>query len=136
MKRKKKKGYWYKKYVEEKFSSIYRIEKIKENSLKLQAKEYKRRLDDLNGEAGRLRAMQSTYIPREVYENSLKSVLDKTEAAAGSLAEKQQELVDKTIVPMREWQNKLQGNIAVIVIVGGAIWAIIMWLLNKIPLHL
>lgn len=33
----------------------------------LQAKELERRLEILNGEAGRLRDMQSTYLPREVY---------------------------------------------------------------------
>ncbi len=129
---------WHKKYLEEKFSSIQKIEKLRAASLKLQAKEYKRRLNDLNGEAKRLLSMQTTYIPREVYENSLKSVLDKTEAAARSLAEKQQELVDKTITPMFTWQTKLQGKIAIMVIVGGAVWAIVMslmfYFLNKIHL--
>jgi DNA repair exonuclease SbcCD ATPase subunit len=37
-------------------------------ALKLQAKEYKRRLKDLNGEAARLRGIQEQYIPREVFD--------------------------------------------------------------------
>jgi len=129
---------WYRKYVEEKFSSIKKIEKLREQSLKLQAKEYKRRLSDLNGEAGRLRSIQATYIPREVFENSLKTVSEKTEAAAKSLADKQQELINTTITPMVLWQSKLQGKIAVIVIVGGAIWGIIVGLVFYImsKLHL
>jgi len=127
----KKKDYWYRKYIEEKFNSINHRDKIISQSLKLQAKEYKRRLEDLNGEASRLRQMQSSYIPREVYENSLKSVLDKTEAAAKALSDKQQELVDKTIMPMVKWQNTLQGKIAIIVIVGGAVWGVVMALMFK-----
>ena len=39
------------------------------NALTLQAREYERRLDFLNGEAGRLREMQATYLPREVYDS-------------------------------------------------------------------
>ena len=38
-------------------------------ALELNAKEIERRLDFLNGEAGRLKEMQSTYLPREVYES-------------------------------------------------------------------
>lgn len=39
-----------------------------DTALVLQAKEYERRLDLLNGEASRLRDIQATYLPREVYE--------------------------------------------------------------------
>lgn len=130
-----KNGKWYRKYVEERLSSIKKIDEIRQESLRLQAKEYRRRLSELNGEAGRLRNMQTTYIPREVFENSLKSESEKREAAAKALAAKQQELVDNTIMPMVSWQNKLQGKIAIIVIVGGAIWgiviAIVFFVLNK-----
>ena len=38
-----------------------------EKALELQAREYMRRLDDLNHEAERLRIMQTTYLPREIY---------------------------------------------------------------------
>jgi hypothetical protein len=40
-------------------------------ALDLNAKEMARRLDILNGEAGRLREMQATYVPREIYEASV-----------------------------------------------------------------
>ena len=52
------------KFFKEKFRSL-------SEALQLQAKEYKRRLDDLNGEAGRLRSMQSEYIPREVFDRTV-----------------------------------------------------------------
>jgi hypothetical protein len=48
-----------------------------ERALKLQAREYKRRLKDLNGEAGRLRLMQSEYIPREVFDKVIQGLEDK-----------------------------------------------------------
>ena len=48
--------------VAEKFAGI-------DKALSLQAKEYERRLDFLNGEADRLREMQTTYLPRELYES-------------------------------------------------------------------
>lgn len=41
-------------------------------ALKLQATEYERRLSLLNGEAERLKSMQISYLPREIWEQSLK----------------------------------------------------------------
>ena len=38
-------------------------------ALKLQATEVERRLSELNGEAGRLKAMQATYLTREKFED-------------------------------------------------------------------
>ncbi len=46
-----------------------------EQARKLQAIEYARRLDALNGEAERLRAMQATYISRELYDAEHKVVV-------------------------------------------------------------
>jgi hypothetical protein len=48
-------------------------------ALELQAVEIARRLDILNGEAQRLRDIQSTYLPREVYEVATKEILNKIE---------------------------------------------------------
>lgn len=49
-------------------------------ALKLQAKETERRLDNLNGEAERLRNIQATYLPREVYEANQKELNSKLES--------------------------------------------------------
>lgn len=51
-----------------------------ERALQLQATEYKRRLKELNGEAGRLRTMQANYIPREVYEKDMENIKKDVEA--------------------------------------------------------
>jgi hypothetical protein len=46
-------------------------------ALILQAQEYQRRLDILNGEAERLKNMQETYLPRETYEANHKYLEEK-----------------------------------------------------------
>lgn len=55
------------------FTWIFFEEKLKslEKALELQAKEYERRLDELNGEAGRLHKMQEMYVLREVFERTI-----------------------------------------------------------------
>lgn len=45
------------------------------NALDIQSTEYARRLDILNGEAGRLHSMQVTYLPRELHDASVKDVM-------------------------------------------------------------
>lgn len=62
----------------------------RDKALKVQAKEYERRLDDLNGEAGRLRHMQETYMPRELSE------------------EKHSDHI-KNIRELNNWKNKQDG---------------------------
>ena len=46
----------------------------------LQAKEYERRLEALNGEAHRLKEMQEKYLPRETYAVEHQRLMDKMEA--------------------------------------------------------
>ena len=48
-----------------------------EKALKIQAQEYERRLEALNGEAERLRQMQTTYLPRELYSIEHKELVKK-----------------------------------------------------------
>ena len=48
-------------------------------ALAIQTKEIERRLEGLNGEAGRLKDMQVTFIPRETYELNHKMLEDKIE---------------------------------------------------------
>ena len=50
-----------------------------QEAIKLQAKEYERRLEFLNGEAERLREMQATYLPRELYETEYDNLYRKLE---------------------------------------------------------
>lgn len=51
-------------------------------ALEISAKEMARRLETLNGEAGRLREMQATYVPREVYDQSVLKIRVLEEGAA------------------------------------------------------
>jgi hypothetical protein len=43
-------------------------EKMRAEQLRLQHREYKRRLDDLNHEAERIALIQENYVPRETYD--------------------------------------------------------------------
>jgi hypothetical protein len=45
-----------------------------ERALALQTDEFKRRLTELNGEAERLRKMQATYLPREVFDVKVRHI--------------------------------------------------------------
>jgi hypothetical protein len=49
----------------------------RDKQLLIQATEYERRLTALNGEAGKLHAMQEQYISREVFERTVNSLQDK-----------------------------------------------------------
>ena len=68
-------GDWFtlREFIEEKFKNA-------DKALELQAKETERRLELLNGEAERLRTMQATYLPREVFEVCCKEMATKTES--------------------------------------------------------
>jgi hypothetical protein len=54
-------------YFEEKFKAL-------EKALKLQAGKYEDKLNDLNGEAGRLKQMKAELTPREVFENAMSEI--------------------------------------------------------------
>lgn len=75
------------------FTWIFFEEKLRalQKALKLQAKEYARRLTDLNGEAGRLHKMQEQYIPREVFDR----VIDD---------------IRKELRILSEWKTKQEGK--------------------------
>lgn len=70
--------------LEEEIAGIRREIDLKDKQLVLQAREYERRLEGLNGEAGRLRNMQQEYISREVFDREVTSIrlrLTQVEAA-------------------------------------------------------
>lgn len=60
-------------------------------ALKLQAKEYKRRLKDLNGESGRIRNVLDHSIPREIHQLDIKRLDDKIDI-------------------LTTWKNKVEGK--------------------------
>lgn len=71
-------------FFEEKFKAL-------QKALKLQAKEYERRLTALNGEADRLHKMQEQYVPREVFDR----VVDE---------------LRKELRVLSEWKTKQEGK--------------------------
>ncbi len=80
-------------------------------ALKLQAAENLRRLDLLNGEAERLRQIQATYLPREVYDVSAREM-------------------HKKINELREREAHTQGRNSVIAAVVAFAISLMFLLLN------
>lgn len=82
--------------------------KFSENAIstRLAAAEISRRLDLLNGEAGRLTSMQATYLPREVYEQNHKAIEENIS------------------------QNRRATYIAIASAVGSVVLLIVNWLLK------
>jgi len=77
-----------------------------ERAMEVQTKELARRLDFLNGEADRLRQMQATYVPREVYEDRHADIT-------------------KSVRNLEMFQSNLLGKITVVVAVSALAGGII-----------
>jgi DNA repair exonuclease SbcCD ATPase subunit len=79
--------------MEKSFTWIFFEEKFKalEKALELQAKEYERRLEDLNGEAGRLKAMKQELASREVFDRTIDELR-------------------KELKVLSEWKTKQEGK--------------------------
>lgn len=71
-----------KKSLKSEIKALRREQKLRDIQLVIQAKEYKRRLKDLNGEAGRLRSMQENYIPREVFDRTVNELNGKIQVTS------------------------------------------------------
>lgn len=83
-------------------------------ALDLQAEEYERRLEILNGEAEQLRDMQATYLPRESFEAFQKQVIEDIEANK------------KEVIALNNWKSTIVGQIALF----GIALTVVMFLLN------
>lgn len=75
------------------FLYIFFTEKFKsrDKQLKLQAREYERRLEMLNHEADQLKNMQATYTPREVFDRTVDELR-------------------KEIKQVNDWKTKQEGK--------------------------
>lgn len=99
------------KVVKEKFNSL-------SHALRLQAKEYSRRLKELNGEASRLKAMQEKYVPREMYDKTIDQVDERRETTANQLrevSETRYKEILKSIADLNKWKDSVNGSIRVII---------------------
>ncbi len=68
-------------------------------AMAVQAREYERRLELLNGEATRLREMQITYLPREVCDSKMSQII-------------------QDINGLKIWQSRVQGQVAIIAVIA------------------
>lgn len=88
----------------------------RDTALSHQHAENMRRLSELNGEAGRLREMQSSYVPREVFEAKMDDLT-------------------KGIRALENAQANIFGRIAVVSgaasLLGGGVVTIITWLITR-----
>ncbi len=97
--------------------SIHEISQAKdlaavEKARELQAIEYSRRLEILNGEASRLRDIQATYVPRELYEQ-------------------RHDEIGKAITELRRYRDTNLGRQAVIATIIPVIISLLFLWLNK-----
>jgi predicted RNase H-like nuclease (RuvC/YqgF family) len=86
------------------FLWIYFKQKFKalREALKLQAKEYERRLEGLNHEADQLKNMQSTYTSKEVFDRTMDAMNQRFERVVNELKEK--------IEILNLWKTKQEGK--------------------------
>lgn len=88
-----------KEFIEAKLCASERLSKERfeyiASATRLQAKEYERRLDLLNGEAERLRRMQATYLPRESADFRYNELLKKVEENTN-------------------WRNNMEGRMVIL----------------------
>lgn len=82
-------------------------------ALLIDTKEMARRLDFLNGEAERLRQMQATYLPREVYDENRREIM-------------------KCLSDLEGFKNNALGRQSVITVVVSAIVSLVFIFLNYI----
>jgi hypothetical protein len=64
-------------------------QELNKEALELNSKEISRRLEILNGEAGHLKQIQATYVPREIYDSSINTINSAIHAIQTTMASQQ-----------------------------------------------
>ena len=109
-------------------------------ALDLQAAENSRRLDILNGEADRLHAMQTTYLPRELYEAAHKEVVRRLDGAIvkDDFVSTRKEIfaqVDRLLIEVEHLkivEANLRGQVVAYSASIGIALSVITFILNKV----
>lgn len=103
--------------VEERVAALVRTTELQFTSaaeaLHLDAEEKARRLEALNGEAGRLRDMQASYLPREVWDGAFKEI-------------------NKQLAEMKDFRSNVLGKQSVIVMVVSALTALLVSVMSSL----
>lgn len=120
-----------KEFLTEKIENLKEVTNLKfdktEQALQLEATELARRLEILNGEASRLREIQSTYLPRELFEANFNEINK-------SFVE-----VNKKIVELELARSEMQGRgqvyttvVSTTISIGiGLLFLLLNWLIRK-----
>ncbi len=105
-----------------KFTQIERRMEDNAKALEIQAREYERRLEALNGEAGRIRNIQDTYVPRETFEAYQKERADADKRLAEGVEVNARRFEDE----LKELRGSSKGGAAEIWTRGLAVIAILI----------
>lgn len=109
--------------------------KAANTALELKEKELSRRLELLNGEAGKLHIMQATYWPREVAEPAIVRVRERAEAIGAELrswCEAKFNGVADELGGLKEFRGNMIGRQAIIAVVTSVIVTLIAsWVFKK-----
>lgn len=103
-------------------------ERAVDKALQLQADEYERRLDALNGEAGRLAKVLADSVPREVFQNYVKETEARERAMSATQTDKLNtalEGINARIDELQNWRSGLEGRLIGVSAVIGVIVIVI-----------
>jgi len=124
------------------------VETAVEKARSIQFNEYERRLEALNGEAGRIREVLEKTVPREVFEQYIKSQADASQAALQVATERrdasdrelgikfdnQGQMIRALSERLQTWQGSL--NVWRFLAGGGGVLGLVsiaLWLLHPVP---
>lgn len=103
-------------------------ERAIDKALQLQASEYERRLEALNGEAGRLAKVLADSVPREVFAQYVKETEARERALGTTQSDKLAvalESVNARIDDLQNWRSGLEGRLIGVSAVIGVIVVVV-----------
>jgi hypothetical protein len=103
-------------------------QKAVDKALEIQAKEYERRLEALNGEAGRLAKVLADSVPREVFTNYAKDAAEREQALVSSQTDRFNvaiEAINARVDELQNWRSGLEGRLIGVSAVIGVIVVVI-----------
>jgi regulator of replication initiation timing len=112
-------------------TQIRRTEESGEKALRIETKELRRRLGDLNGEASRLKQIQETTISREKFDMFKEDLFKQQNTKDEEVNRRFGEIIDNRIRPLEDFKQNFQGRVTMLGIVWGIIVVLFSWYLSK-----
>jgi len=112
-------------------TQIKRTENAAEKALKIETKELRRRLGELNGEAGRIKSAQDASVSREKFDQYREDQNQKQVAKDHEIDRRLDEITNTRIRPLEDFKQNFQGRVAMLGIVWGVIVIVVSWYLSK-----